>query len=153
MNVENCIKEIIGKQGLSYLADDWSRTNLYAFKRSGKDGKVTTPKGITLPAVMCEIAPSGDFKVAGGRFIETDNVLINWLQEMPYDYTAEQIETLLVAARTWAQNFIELCNKSGYFKPVTDVHWYRTQDKLDANLFVFTLELSITELTGNCFSE
>jgi hypothetical protein len=85
--------------------------------------------------------------------IESDDIIVSWMEAMPFDYSADDIVVLLNKARAWLKDFLERFNSCGAFEPVYEVKWYRTQDKLDANLFIFTIEMKAKEIQGQCFAQ
>ena len=70
---------------------------------------------------------------------------------MPFDYRGEEAQRIAERLKGIAMQFIERVNNCGFFVPVEGAVNYRVAfDKLDANLCVVTLEITLRELVGEC---
>ena len=132
--VENKVKEIAEAMGLTYLCESWFRANqaFDRFRRQGESREVTHPDGLTL-----RDAPS---------------CLISFADAMPLDYKGAEAQEIAERLKGLAVRFIVAVNESGFFVPVAGQINYRVAfDKMDANLCIVTLSLTLQEQAGVCF--
>lgn len=128
--VENKVKEIAEAMGLTYLCESWFRANqaFDRFRRQGDRREVTHPDGLTLPACLYVQPVAGFLNFTSQGFVrDAPSCLISFADAMPLDY-------------------------SGFFVPVAGQINYRVAfDKMDANLCIVTLSLTLQEQAGVCF--
>jgi hypothetical protein len=168
--VENKVKEIAEAMGLTYLCESWFRANqaFDRFRRQGESREVTHPDGLTLPAclyvqpvagtirsasssILCTVAGFLNF-TSQGFVRDAPSCLISFADAMPLDYKGADAQEIAERLKGLAVRFIVAVNESGFFVPVAGQINYRVAfDKMDANLCIVTLSLTLQEQAGVCF--
>lgn len=153
--VENKVKEIAEAMGLTYLCESWFRSN----KRSTDSGvkeraarlRTRRPHAARLP-LRTTRGGFSEFHVAGLRarrsvlpYLLCPTLCRSTTKEPDAQEIAERLKGLAV-------RFIVAVNESGFFVPVAGQINYRVAfDKMDANLCIVTLSLTLQEQAGVCF--
>lgn len=154
MTIEGKVREIVGAMGLSYACETWARANVVfdRFRRVGTERRVEDPEGMALPACLYVQPVSGSLHFEpSGRVTDAPACLIAFADAMPFDYRGEEAQRIAERLKGIAMQFIERVNNCGFFVPVEGAVNYRVAfDKLDANLCVVTLEITLRELVGEC---
>lgn len=152
--IENKVKVIAESLGLTYLCESWHRANqaFDRFRRQGPEREVTHPDGLTLPACLYVQPVSGYFNFTSQGFArDAPACLIAFADAMPFDYRGADAQEIAERLKALAVQFIVAVNESGYFLPVGGQVNYRVAfDKMDANLCIVTLSLTLQEQTGTC---
>ena len=135
--VENKVKEIAEAMGLTYLCESWFRAN-QAFDRFRRQG---------------ESPVAGFLNFTSQGFVrDAPSCLISFADAMPLDYKGADAQEIAERLKGLAVRFIVAVNESGFFVPVAGQINYRVAfDKMDANLCIVTLSLTLQEQAGVCF--
>ena len=153
--VENKVKEIAEAMGLTYLCESWFRANqaFDRFRRQGESREVTHPDGLTLPACLYVQPVAGFLNFTSQGFVrDAPSCLISFADAMPLDYKGADAQEIAERLKGLAVRFIVAVNESGFFVPVAGQINYRVAfDKMDANLCIVTLSLTLQEQAGVCF--
>ena len=153
--VENKVKEIAEAMGLTYLCESWFRANqaFDRFRRQGDRREVTHPDGLTLPACLYVQPVAGFLNFTSQGFVrDAPSCLISFADAMPLDYKGAEAQEIAERLKGLAVRFIVAVNESGFFVPVAGQINYRVAfDKMDANLCIVTLSLTLQEQAGVCF--
>lgn len=153
--VENKVKEIAEAMGLTYLCESWFRANqaFDRFRRQGENCEVTHPDGLTLPACLYVQPVTGFLNFTPQGFVrDAPSCLISFADAMPFDYKGAEAQEIAERLKGLAVRFIVAVNESGFFVPVDGQINYRVAfDKMDANLCIVTLSLTLQEQAGVCF--
>lgn len=154
--VENKVKEIAEAMGLTYLCESWHRANqaFDRFRRQGAEREVTHPDGLTLPACLYVQPVSGFLNFTSQGFVrDAPACLISFADAMPFDYKGADVQEIAERLKDLAVQFIIAVNESGFFVPVGGQVNYRVAfDKMDANLCIVTLSLTLQEQAGACLN-
>lgn len=152
--IENKVKEIAESLGLTYLCESWHRANqaFDRFRRQGEERELKHPDGLTLPACLYVQPVSGFFNFTSQGFVrDAPACLIAFADAMPFDYRGADVQEIAERLKALAVQFVVAVNESGYFLPVGGQVNYRVAfDKMDANLCIVTLSLTLQEQTGAC---
>lgn len=154
MTIEKKVKEIAEALGLTYLCESWNRANeaFDRFRRQGEDRKIRHPDGLTLPACLYVQPVSGYLNFTSQGFVrDAPSCLVAFADAMPFDYKGAEAQEITERMKALAVRFITAVNESGFFMPVDGQVNYRVAfDKMDANLCIVTLSLTLQEQTGDC---
>ena len=83
---------------------------------------------------------------------DAPSCLISFADAMPFDYKGAEAQEIAERLKGLAVRFIVAVNESGFFVPVSGHVNYRVAfDKMDANLCIVTLSLTLQEQAGVCF--
>lgn len=152
--IEQKIGEIAASLGLSYLCESWCRANeaFDSFRRTGEDKAVRHPGGSTLPACLYVQPVSGGLVFTKlGTVQDAPSCLICFADAMPYDYKGVEAQEIAERMKALAVQFISAVNACGFFAPVSGRVNYRVAfDKMDANLCIVTLDVTLQEQVGSC---
>lgn len=152
--IEQKVREIAEGMGLSYLCESWYRANVAfdRFRRQGETREITHPDGLTLPACLYVQPVSGYLDFTPQGFVrDAPTCLISFADAMPFDYRGAEAQEIAERMKALAVRFIAKVNESGFFQPISGRVDYRVSfDKMDANLCIVTLSLTLQEEIGQC---
>lgn len=155
-NIESRVKEIAEGMGLSYICETWTRANvvLDKFRRDqSSSGKPVVHKdGLKLPVCLYVQPVAGSLKFTELDMCKDAPVCsVSFADAMPFDYRGDEAQEIAERMKNVAANFVVRCNESGYFEQISgDVRYQIAFDKLDANLCIVTLQLTLVESVGVC---
>lgn len=155
--VENKVRQIAEAMGLTYLCESWYRANqaFDRFRRQGDGREVTHPDGLRLPACLYVQPVAGYLNFTQQGFVrDAPSCLVSFADAMPFDYRGDEAQQIAERLKGLAVRFVAAVNESGFFVPVGGRVDYRVAfDKMDANLCILTLTLTLEEQTGACLGQ
>jgi hypothetical protein len=142
MRIDEKIKQIVDSLGgLTFEFNDWTKLN---YKLSQKN----------LPVCMYLLPVSGSFLNKNNNMRDRPKALIAFLVLSELDFEGETNEPTVERMKQYAKRFIAAVNKSGMFKPISEItHYSVVYDKLDDNVTGVVIDIELEELIGDCVSD
>ena len=155
-NIESKVAAIAEEMGLSFICETWTRANvvLDKFRRdtSAPNRPVVNRDGLTLPVCLYVQPVAGSLKFTNlGMCKDAPSCSISFADAMPFDYRGDEAQDIADRLKNLAADFVVRCNRSGYFEQISgDVQYQIAFDRMDANLCIVTLRLSLIDAVGVC---
>lgn len=136
ITVEEKIKAVVDKMGITYLFDNWQVAN---FKMDSAE----------LPAVINVLPVSGTFNLGRNKLKDFPNCMLAFIDKTDFDFDGKENDVVLERCKNLAKEFILTCNESGLFEPIEgDIKYSILYDKLDVNVTGVVIELQLKEVQG-----
>lgn len=139
--IEEKIRAIAQKIGISYIYDDWTRANVRIER---------TP----LPVMVNVLPVSGSLRKVnmGQNYVLQSNCMVAFLDKTEFDFDSTENDAIVHRMTDYAIAFVMMLDESGDFEQLgTDnVRIQVCYDKLDCNVTGVVLELTLTATDGYC---
>lgn len=147
-SVESKIKEIIDGMGIAYLFESWHGANRVIDQQK-------RTKTLAYPVCINVLPQRGTLTWShNGQVTDAPNCMLGFGDAIRLDFTADEVQAVVERMKRLAMEFVERANNSGLFEPVSTPVLYTCMfDKLDQNLAIVTIELTLREIHGICASE
>lgn len=136
MTVEEKIKTVVDKMGITYLFDNWQVANIKM-------------DSATLPAAINVLPVSGTFNLSRNKLKDFPNCMLAFIDKTEFDFDGRENDVVLEHCKNLAMEFLLTCNQSGLFEPIEgDIRYSVLYDKLDVNVTGIVIELQLKEVQG-----
>lgn len=136
MTVEEKVRKIVERMGVTYLFENWQAANVRLDK-------------MQLPAVMYVLPASGSLNVGLMQLKDYPNCMIAFMDKTKHDFSGEENDSVIEGCKSLAKEFILRVNRSGVFEPVQgDIQYSVFYDKLDVNVTGIVIQVPLKEIKG-----
>lgn len=145
------VRQVAEGLGLSFMYETMARANVLMDKVRRRNGVVEW-NGKALPICLYVQPVSGRiaYDEVGNRR-DIPSCLMCFGEAMPLDYKGEEAEAIVERLKGYATEFIEGMNALGEYLPIGgDINYQVGFDRMDANLCILSMELTIEPLYGEC---
>ncbi|MCD8265623.1 MAG: hypothetical protein LUC33_00570 [Prevotellaceae bacterium] len=155
MTIESVLRRLAERMNIGYLNETWARANLRLDKfRRMPDGAVVDEgaEHASLPCLLNVQNISGAFEYdSAGMRHERADLQLAFLDAMPLDFTGDTAQRIIDDLKRLAAVYLDCLRIGGKLEPLSDTMEYSaTFDRLDANLCVLLVRLTVRTAVGVC---